>query len=108
MFPFIIKKRRNMRAWTDALFAPQKNCPILPDIRIYEKLTREQVANDCRIILESAEIIAQTKNPQVYAGRVKLMNERLAHLMTLKPFSEPSQHAFIKSAEQACKGIARR
>ena len=46
-------------------------------------------------ILESARIMAHTSD----FG--KLIGERYAHLMTLKPFADRSQRALIKDAERA-------
>ena len=68
---------------------------------LYERLTKAQIENDCRIILESTRIMAHTSDPGVAESRRKLTGERYAHLMTLKPFAERSQRALIKDAERA-------
>lgn len=102
---FFGNKRRNIRAWEYALFEGKNDFLALPNIALYEKLTEAQIENDCRIILESARIIAQTKDAKVSASRRKLIRERYKHLMTLKPFADRSQRALIKDAEQAYKQV---
>jgi len=102
---FFRNKRRNIRAWEYAIFEGKNNYFALPDIALYEKLTETQIENDCRIIIESARILAQTDDPKVSKSRRKLMKERYKRLMTLKPFADRSQRALIKDAEQAYKKI---
>ena len=95
------KKHCDIRAWEDVLFEKAVNRSVQPDIALYERLTKAQIENDCRIILESIRIIAHTSDPGVAESRRKLTGERYAHLMTLKPYAERSQRALIKDAEQA-------
>ena len=102
---FFGNKRRNIRAWEYALFEGKNDFFALPNIALYEKLTEAQIENDCRIILESAQIIAHTKDAKVSASRRKLIRERYKHLITLKPFADRSQRALIKDAEQAYRRI---
>lgn len=98
---FLGKKRRDIRAWEDALFEGTGSHSVRPDIALYERLTKAQIENDCRIILESTRIMAHTSDPGVAESRRKLTGERYAHLMMLKPFAERSQRALIKDAERA-------
>lgn len=58
------------------------------------------IENDCRIILESARIIAHTSDSGVAESRRKLIGERYAHLMTLKPFAERSSCRLIFNADK--------
>ena len=102
---FFRSKRRNIRAWEYALSEGKNNYFALPDIALYEKLTETQIENDCRIILESAQIIARTEDPKVSRSRLKLIRERYKHLMTLKPFADRSQRTMIKDAEQAYRKV---
>lgn len=95
------KKHCDIRAWEDVLFEGTGNQSVQPDIALYERLTKAQIENDCRIIFESTRIIAHTSDPGVAESRRKLTGERYAHLMTLKPFAERSQRALIKDAERA-------
>lgn len=95
------KKHCDIRAWEDVLFKGTGNHSVQPDIALYERLTKAQIENDCRIILESTRIIAHTSDPGVAESRWKLIGERYAHLMTLKPFAHRSQRALIKDAERA-------
>ena len=95
------KKHCDIRAWEDVLFEKSVTRSVQPDIALYERLTKAQIENDCRIILESIRIIAHTSDPGVAESRRKLIGERYAHLMTLKPYAERSQRALIKDAEQA-------
>ena len=95
------KKHCDIRAWEDVLFEGTGNQSVQPDIALYERLTKAQIENDCRIILESTRIIAHTSDPGVAESRRKLIGERYAHLMTLKPFADRSQRALIKDAERA-------
>lgn len=88
---FLGKKRRDIRAWEDALFEKTANRFVQPDIALYERLTKAQIENDCRIILESAQIMVHTSDSRVAESRRKLIGERYAHLMTLKPFAERSR-----------------
>ena len=83
------------------MFKGTGNHSVQPDIALYERLTKAQIENDCRIIFESTRIIAHTSDPGVAESRRKLTGERYAHLMMLKPFAERSQRALIKDAEQA-------
>ena len=102
---FFGSKRRNIRAWEYALFEGKNDYLALPDIALYEKLTETQIENDCRIILESAQIIARIEDPKVSRSRRKLIRERYKHLMTLKPFADRSQRTMIKDAEQAYRKV---
>ena len=102
---FFGSKRRNIRAWEYALFEGKNDCLALPNIALYKKLTEVQIENDCRIILESAQIIARTEDPKVSRSRRKLIRERYKHLMTLKPFADRSQRPLIREAEQAYRKI---
>ena len=102
---FFESKRRNIRAWEYALFEGKNDYLALPDIALYEKLTETQIENDCRIILESAQIITRTEDPKVSRSRRKLIRERYKHLMTLKPFADRSQRTKIKDVEQAYKKV---
>ena len=45
--------------------------------------------------------MAHTSDFGVAESRRKLIGERYAHLMTLKPFADRSQRALIKDAERA-------
>ena len=98
---FFGSKRRNIRAWEYALFEGKNDYLALPNIALYEKLTAAQIENDCRIILESAQIIARTEDPKVSQSRRK----RYKHLMTLKPFADRSQRTMIRDAEQAYRKV---
>ena len=102
---FFRSKRRNIRAWEYALFEGKNDCLALPNIALYKKLTEVQIENDCRIILESAQIIARTEDPKVSRSRRKLIRERYKHLMTLKAFADRSQRTLIREAEQAYRKI---
>ena len=102
---FFGSKRRNIRAWEYALSEGKNNYFALPDIALYEKLTKTQIDNDCRIIMESAQIIARTEDPKVSRSRRKLIRDRYKHLMTLKPFADRSQRTMIKDAEQAYRKV---
>lgn len=102
---FFGSKRRNIHAWEYALFEGKNDYLALPNIALYEKLTETQIENDCRIILESAQIIARTEDPKVSRSRRKLIRERYKHLMTLKPFADRSQRPLIREAEQAWRKI---
>jgi len=102
---FFGNKRKNIRAWEYALFEGKNDYLALPNIALYEKLTDTQIENDCRIILESAQIIARTSDPKVSKSRRKLIRERYRHLMTLKPFADRSQRTLIKEAEQAYRKV---
>ena len=103
---FFGNKRRNIRAWECALFEGKNDYLALTNIALYEKLTETQIENDCRIILESAQIIARTEDPKVSKSRRKLIRDRYKHLMTLKPFADRSQRAMIKDAEQAYRKVS--
>lgn len=102
---FFGSKRRNIRAWEHALFEGKNDYLALPNIALYEKLTETQIENDCRIILESAQIIARTEDLKVSRSRRKLIRERYKHLMTLKPFADRSQRTMIKDAERAYRKV---
>ena len=82
------KKHYDIRAWEDVLFEGTGNHSVQPDIALYERLTKAQIENDCRIILESTRIMAHTSDPGVAESRRKLTDERYAHLMTLKPLAD--------------------
>ena len=43
---FFRSKRRNIRAWEYALFEGKNNYLALPNIALYEKLTKTQIDND--------------------------------------------------------------
>lgn len=72
---------------------------------LHEKLTEAQIENDCRNILESAQITARTEDPNVSKSRRKLIRERYEHVVTRKPFADRSQRTMIKDAEQAYRKV---
>ena len=102
---FFRSKRRNIRAWEYALFEGKNNYLALPNIALYEKLTKTQIDNDCRIIMESAQINDGTEDPKVPRSRLKLVRERYKHLTTLTPYADRSQRTMIKDAEQAYRKV---
>ena len=102
---FFGSKRRNIRAREYALFEGKNDYLALPNIALYEKLTETQIENDCRIILESAQLIARTEDLKASRSRRKLIRGRYKHLMTLKPFTDRSQRTMIKDAEQAYRKV---
>jgi hypothetical protein len=59
--------KHNLRAWEYALFEGKNNYFVLPDVKLYERLTEQQISNDCRIILDSVEICQTTKNHETFA-----------------------------------------
>ena len=93
--------RGNIRAWEYALFEGKNEFLALPDIKLYAHLTEQQISNDCRIILDSVQILQGTHNAETQKMRKKLATERYKHLMQLKPFADGSQKKMIKAAEKA-------
>ena len=102
---FFGSKRRSIRAWEYALFEGKNDYLALPNIALYEKLTEAQIENACRIIMESAQIIARTEDPKVSRSRRRLIRECYKHLMTLMPFADRSRCTMIKDAEQAYRKV---
>jgi hypothetical protein len=95
--------KHNIRAWEYALFERKNNYFSLPDVKLYERLTEQQVSNDCRIILDSVKICQSTKNHDTFVSRKKVAKERYRHLKTLIPFASSKQKRLIKEAEKAMK-----
>jgi hypothetical protein len=93
--------RHNTRAWEYALFEGKNEYLALPDVKLYARLTEQQIANDCRIILDSAEICRLTKDRKTLSGRKKVAKERYKHLQTLIPFADSKQKPLIKQAKKA-------
>lgn len=98
-------KRSNIRAWEYALFEGKNDPLALPNIELYARLTESLIENDCRIILESAQIIASTADSKVKRNRKKAARQRYEHLLALKPYADRSQRSLIKSAIRAYKTI---
>jgi hypothetical protein len=95
--------KHNLRAWEYALFEGKNNYFVLPDVKLYERLTEQQISNDCRIILDSVEICQTTKNHETFVSRKKMAKERYTHLKTLIPFASGKQRRLIKEASKAIK-----
>ena len=64
------------------------------------KMTEGLVANDVRIITESLDIIAATKNADTRKSRQKVLAERIRHLEMLNPFVHCKYKDLIVSAKQ--------
>jgi hypothetical protein len=98
--------RHNITAWEHASLFQGKNDPLLlPDIKLYASLTKQQISNDCRIIIDSAEICRFTKERSTLKSRKKLAKERYKHLQTLIPFADSEQKLLIREAKKAMKII---
>jgi hypothetical protein len=93
--------RHNIRAWEYALFEGKNEYLALPDVKLYAYLTEQQVSNDCRIILDSAEICRTTRDHGTLVSRKKVAKERYKHLQTLIPFADSKQKPLIKQAKKA-------
>jgi hypothetical protein len=95
--------RHSIRAWEYALFEGKNFYFAMPDVKLYAKLTEQQIAADCNLILNSVEICRYTKDRAKLAQRKKLVKERYKHLLRLKPFADPRQKHLIKETEKAVR-----
>jgi hypothetical protein len=99
--------RNNIHAWEYALFGEECKRRSHPDEKLYAQLTEQQIANDCRIILESAEICRTTKDCGTLESRKKIAHERYEHLQKLIPFADSKQKSLIKKSQKAMTLIQR-
>ena len=93
--------RHDKKAWGRALFASGCKLPAKPDVKKYEKITDQIIANDCKIIKESAHIILTTKNDAVRCKRPMIMFSLYNHLSRLEPYADSKQRALIDEAKAA-------
>lgn len=93
--------RHDKKAWGRALFASGCKLPAKPDVKKYERATDQMIANDCKIIRESAKIIMSTKSDQVRSKRRMIMFSRYSHLNRLEPYASRKQRPLIKEAKAA-------
>lgn len=103
-----ISGRYNIHAWEEALFGRKNKRLAHPDVNLYAQLTEAQIANDCRIIIESVEICRMTKVRDTFISRKKVASERYEHLQTLLPFADNKQKSLIKQTEEAMELFERR
>jgi hypothetical protein len=76
-------------------------------VKLYARLTEQQITNDCRIILESAAICQKTKERSTFVSRKKGAKGRYEHLQTLVPFADDNQKPLIKQTKKAMMQIER-
>ena len=93
--------RHDKKAWGRALFASGCKLPAQPDGKKDEKVTDQIIANDCKIIKESAHIILTTKNEAVRNKRKMIMFSRYSHLNRLEPYAARKQLPLIQEAKAA-------
>lgn len=93
--------RHDRKAWGQALFACGCKLPAKPDVKKYEKVTEQIIANDCRIIKECAHIICTTQNSTVRSKRKMIMFSRFSHVSRLEPYATRKQRQLIRDAKAA-------
>lgn len=93
--------RHDKKAWGRALFAAGCRLPDKPDTKKYDKITAQIIANDCKIIQESAQIIMRTKSDDVRSKRKMMMFSRFSQLTSLEPYASKDQRQMIKEAKAA-------
>ena len=92
-----------MAAWTAAVISGSQGRTA--DVKLLENITEQLISNDCRIIEESVDIIASTKNEDVMRSRKSLIRERLTHLETLVPYADRKQVKRIETVKSQARSI---
>lgn len=92
-------KQKRLLEWQKAVLTNS------PDKLIYTeeqlaKMTAPLIANDVRIITESMEIVAATKNEETKQSRLALIAERVKHLETLDAFMQNKYSKLIAAAKK--------
>lgn len=93
-------KKKNLLDWQKAVVVNS------PDRLLYTeeqltKMTEALVSNDVRIITESMQIIAKTKNEDTRVSRQRVLAERVKHLETLDVFVNHKYAKLIAAAKRA-------
>lgn len=91
--------RHDKKAWGRALFAAGCKLPDKVDAQTYAKVTDRIIANDCKIIAESARIIMTTRSADVRSKRKMIMFSRYNHLCRLEPYAKREQKKLIQDAK---------
>jgi hypothetical protein len=94
-----------LRDWEYALFHGENDYFMLPDVKLYAQITKEQIENDYRIVMESIKICNSTKNYDTYADRKKLAKQHYKHMQELAPFAEYREKTMVKEATHAINDI---
>lgn len=99
------KKKTDKAAWAKAIYGTEpKSIQHESEERLSE-LTTFMLQQHLRIILESSQIIRNTKNSDTRKSRIDLCHQHHQEILKLKPFCNPEQLAMIQNAENAMKGI---
>lgn len=99
------KKIVDKAAWAAAVFEqPVKNPEKLTEKELHA-MTDMMLYQHARIIMESVEIIRNTRNADTRLGRIDLCKKHYAQMKLLEPFSDEKQLSLINDCEQALARI---
>lgn len=99
------KKKTDKTAWAKAIYGKEpKSIQHESEERLSE-LTTFMLQQHLRIIMESSQIIHNTRNVDTRKSRVDLCHQHHQEMLKLKPFCNSEQLAMIQNAENAMKGI---
>lgn len=89
----IIHRFCSLSAWAQLL-----GFSVPVSYRCLARFTRLEAGEDCRAILENADLLRTTRSPQIRSQRIARMQELLEHLQALEPYCGGAVRSRIRTA----------
>ena len=94
------KKRINKIEWAETLYHKKVLHPERESDEKLTQLTPFMLKQHHRIIMESVQIVLETKYEDTRQGRISLIRNHYQEMMKLKPFCSKEQLVVIQEAEK--------
>lgn len=100
------KKKIDKAAWAALVFSePPKHPEKLSEEQL-SALTTMMLMQHHRIIMDSVQLVANTRNPETRQGRTDLSYKHYKEMVKFKPYCNEDQLAMIHAAEEAMKAVS--
>ena len=96
-------KKLDKGAWAEAIYGKKLKDPSQVSEAELSAMTDGMLMQHQRIIMDSLQIIKNTKNADTKQGRIDLCRKHLDQMEELKPFANSKQLALIKECEDKVK-----
>ena len=100
------KKKVDKAAWAEALYQKKIAHPERESEEKLSNLTSFMLEQHHRIIIESVQIVMETKYADTKQGRISLIQKHYQEMLKLKPFCNKEQLATIQDAEKAMRRVS--
>lgn len=97
------KKKVNKAVWAEILYQKKIAHPERESAEKLSQLTTFMLEQYHRIIIESVQIVLETKCADTRQGRISLIQKHYQDMQKLKPFCNNEQLAMIQEAEKAMR-----